>query len=396
MRLNALLQKVFAKASAHIDKRLHRLLLECAETLCDCRHLSIAGLGRTLKRKAYVKHNIKTVDRLFGNETVIKKRHDYYRVCANWLVGNNLQPIVLVDWSGLSHCGKYHFLCASVPVGGRALPVLEMAFEEKEYGSQKAHTLFLTTLADILPKQCQPIVITDAGFRCPWFKQVQALGWDFMGRVRHLTQYYHPLKQHWECVKTLYQQATFRATYWFKTSLAKTNPVECYFYGIRQKKQYRVKKNLAGKKVQCSVSLKHAKRGNEPWLLASSLSNTKHTVKHIVNLYKKRMQIEQAFRDLKNTRNGFGFRHCRAQNVKRFEVALLIAALAMFLLWLIGRVKKEDNSHFSYQANTVKSRNVLSCFSIGWQVLKRGELHFLSWRQLLLALESFAVLEGGI
>ena len=254
-------------------------------------------------------------------ESLRKSIHPYRQTPASFTTRmcRNLQPIVLVDWSGLSHCGKYHFLCASVPVGGRALPVLEMAFEEKEYGSQKAHTLFLTTLADILPKQCQPIVITDAGFRCPWFKQ-----------------------------------------------------------------------------VQCSVSLKHAKRGNEPWLLASSLSNTKHTVKHIVNLYKKRMQIEQAFRDLKNTRNGFGFRHCRAQNVKRFEVALLIAALAMFLLWLIGRVKKEDNSHFSYQANTVKSRNVLSCFSIGWQVLKRGELHFLSWRQLLLALESFAVLEGGI
>ena len=109
MRLPLLLQKVFAKASTHIDKRLHRLLLECAETLCDCHHLSIAGLGRALKRKAYVKHNIKTVDRLFGNETVLKNRHDYYRVCANWLVGNNPHPIVLVDWSGLSHCGKYHF-----------------------------------------------------------------------------------------------------------------------------------------------------------------------------------------------------------------------------------------------------------------------------------------------
>jgi hypothetical protein len=315
-------------------------------------------------------------------------------MCATWLVGNNLRPVILVDWSGLSHCGKYHFLRASVPVGGRALPILDMAFLEAEYASQKAHDLFLSTLANILPEKCQPIVITDAGFRCPWFKQGRALGWDFVGRVRHLTQYYNPLKKHWECVKVLYQDTTCRATYWFKTTLAKANPVECYFYGIRQKKRYRIKKNLAGKKVQSSVSLKHAKSGNEPWLLASSLSNETFTAKQIVNLYKKRMQIEQAFRDLKNTRNGFSLRHCRARHVRRFEVALLIAVLAMFILWLIGLAKKTGDSHFSYQANTIKSRNVLSCFTIGWQVLRRGELHLLSKLHLWQALDSLAYLEA--
>jgi hypothetical protein len=96
MHLTLLLLKVFANTSPHIDKRLHRLLLECAATLCEYRHLSIAGLGRGLRRVVYVKHNIKTVDRLFGNATVIAKCHYYYQVCANWLIGQPPKPLIIV------------------------------------------------------------------------------------------------------------------------------------------------------------------------------------------------------------------------------------------------------------------------------------------------------------
>jgi hypothetical protein len=374
MRLGTLLQKVFSKASTNVDKRLHRVLLDCAETLCESRCLSISGLGRSLKRAAYVKHNIKTVDRLFGNVNLLKHRHHYFQVCATWLIGNNTQPYIIVDWSCLTPCGKFHFLRASIPVGGRALPILDMAFTIKDYASPKAHAFFLETLKTILPAGCRPIVITDAGFRGPWFKQVTTQGWDFVGRARHLTHYKNPMKDTWETVKTLYQQASSHATYLFKTELAKANPLECHFYSVRQKKKNRVRKNLSGKKIQCSVSLKHAKSGNEPWLIVSSLSNEQFTAQQIMSIYKKRMQIEESFRDLKNTRNGFSLRHCRTHHVMRFDVALLIAALSMFILWLIGLMKKCDRSHVTYQANTIKHRNVLSAFSIGYQVIKRNEL----------------------
>jgi len=68
MHISSLLQKIFIKSHAHLDKRLHRLVLNASETLCYSKHLSIAGLGRALKRRAGVKHTIKTIDRLFGNK----------------------------------------------------------------------------------------------------------------------------------------------------------------------------------------------------------------------------------------------------------------------------------------------------------------------------------------
>ena len=90
------------------------------------------------------------------------------------------------------------------------------------------------------------------------------------------------------------------------------------------------------------------------------------------------MQIEEAFRDLKNTRNGFSLRHCRSFETERLNVALLIAAIAMLLLWIIGLMAKQQKHHVLFQANTVHHRNVLSVFTIGWQYIKRKQQFYKS------------------
>ena len=83
------------------------------------------------------------------------------------------------------------------------------------------------------------------------------------------------------------------------------------------------------------------------------------------------MQIEEYFRDLKNTKNGFGLKHCRSFQKDRLNVALLIGGISTFMLWMIGLMAIQKNIHFSFQSNTLKSRKVLSVFSIGWQALKQ-------------------------
>lgn len=371
MRVQAFLQKIFQKSRAKLDKRLHRLVLEVAETLSRHKKLSIFGLGRSLNRSAKVKHNIKTIDRLFGNPRLAAQGVAFYQDCASHLIGNNKRPTIIVDWSGLTRCGAFHFIRASVPVGGRALPLLDMAFPLKEYQTQKAHKRFIVKLKSILPDDCSPIVLTDAGFRCPWFDLIKRIGWDFVGRVRNKTQYQELTDGKWHPIKTLYARATTCATYLFETKLAKANPITCQFYLMKAKKKYRVKRNLIGKKVQCGVSKKHAKGGNEPWLIVTSLNPNEFVPHDIMNLYAKRMQIEEGFRDLKNTRLGFSLRHCRSYTVERLNVALLISAIAMLLLWLLGLIAKKKELHFGYQANTIKTRNVLSSFMLGWQALTR-------------------------
>src|SRR5687768_10088629 len=88
------------------------------------------------------------------------------------------------------------------------------------------------------------------------------------------------------------------------------------------------------------------------------------------------MQIEEAFRDLKNTRNGLGLRHCRSTTAECLGVALLIANLGTLVLRLFGLKAREQRLHYSFQSNTERSKNVLSNVVIGWQTLQRSEIKF--------------------
>ena len=194
---------------------------------------------------------------------------------------------------------------------------------------------------------------------------MQRQGWDFVGRVRNRTQCREVGQDDWVPVKAYYSKATGTACYLFSGLLAKANSVGCHFYLFRGTKKQRVRKNLRGKKIQCSVSLKHEKREREPWLIVTSLATDAYTPKQIIMFYKKRMQIEEAFRDLKNTRNGFSLRHCRSFETQRLNVALLIGAIAMLLLWIVGIMAKQQKQHVLFQANTIRHRNVLSTFTIG-------------------------------
>jgi len=371
MHIDKLLHKVFKPASQDIDKRLHRALLKTAETLCECRHLSIAGLGRCLISSTTVKHSIKRIDRLFGNQHLHHKRHRYYKNMVNLLVGENRQPVILIDWSGLTHCDEYHLLRASIPVGRRALVIWESAYREKQYNSQKTHRTFIRDLKALLPASSCPIIVTDAGFKCPWYQLIREQGWEFIGRVRNRTLCRETGEKSWLPVKGYYAKATRSARYLFAGLLARDNPVACHFYLYHGTKQHRVKKNLRGKRIQSGHSLKYEKREREPWLIVSSLATQTYTPKQIISLYKQRMQIEEAFRDIKNTRNGFGLRHCRSRESKRLNVALLIGAIAMLLLWIVGIIVRQQEQHYQFQANTVRQRSVLSTFTIGWQSLTR-------------------------
>lgn len=380
-----LLHNLLEEACQSIDKRLQRTLFLTAETLTRCKELSIFGLGRALASSADVKHNIKRVDRLLGNTALHTKHSDVYQGIAQLLLKNNKRPIIIIDWSGLTRCGAYHFLRAGVAVGGRTLTLYDQAYPLKKYMSDKTHKEFLKTLKNILPVGCRPILITDAGFRNTWFRAVKELGWDFIGRVRNNTQF-KTATAAWKPIKTLYQQATQKACALGEVLLSYTRPLSCYFYLMKQKKKNRVKRNLVGKKVECSSSKKHERAAREPWLIASSLSPAEMSAKEVMCLYKKRMQIEEAFRDLKNPRNGFSLRHCRSFKVERLNIILLIAALGMLLLWVLGTAAKKRGLHYSFQANTEKRWNVLSNFIIGWQVLIRDNIRF-SNAELLAALD---------
>jgi hypothetical protein len=109
-----------------------------------------------------------------------------------------------------------------------------------------------------------------------------------------------------------------------------------------------------------------------PWLLVTSLPHKRGSERRIKQLYTQRMQIEETFRDAKSHRWGLGLRYCRCSDVERMQVLLLIAALATLMLWLAGLGAHARDWGRRFQANTVRSRSVLSTIFLGRQIMLRS------------------------
>jgi len=92
--------------------------------------------------------------------------------------------------------------------------------------------------------------------------------------------------------------------------------------------------NVQHQPSKSSVSRKHAKREQEPWLLVVSPSLKAFSAARVVAYYRSRMQIEEGLRDTKSTHYGLDFTSESRIEAERRANLLLIAALIIFALWL--------------------------------------------------------------
>ena len=94
--------------------------------------------------------------------------------------------------------------------------------------------------------------------------------------------------------------------------------------------------------------------------------------KDVVALYRLRMQIEEAFRDLKSSRFGLGLERQLTYQVQRLQVLLLIATLALLVAWILGVAVEQTGQHRQYQPNSIKHRVVLSTIFLGLREREKG------------------------
>lgn len=339
------------------------------DALLRGRVLTVTGLGRSLRGTAAPKHQIKKADRLIGNPHLHRERESFYRALIALTVGRIQRPVILVDWSDICDDRALQKLRASMAVDGRALTLYEEVHSQSKSANRNVQARFLKTLHRLLPDKCRPIVVTDAGFKNPWFKAVRALGWDFVGRVGGHTMLTPSGRADWRRVERVFETATRRGRYLGAIELARANPLRCHAYTLKRKAAGRMKKTRFGRKSTMKHSLKNAHRERTPWLLVTSLPGGKAITSSVIRIYRSRMQIEEAFRDLKNHRFDFAFRDCMTRKPYRLENLLLIGALATFGAWIVGKVAEIKGIHRRYQANTIRHRGVLSTLYLGLEVI---------------------------
>jgi Transposase DDE domain len=338
MHATKVLQKILASVIAQLDKRNARNLLFAVEALLVGRRLTLMELARHFPGADRISAPLKRFDRLLGNCAVHELRASCYRAALLWLL-RMPRPVLIVDWSEIKSDGRWHVLRAAVVARGRTLTAYQEVHPTAKLGSPKVEAAFLERLKSLLPAGVCPILITDAGFRVPWFRSVEALGWHFVGRVRHRAHVQFPQSLHeddWIAAKVLYSRATSRAVSLGEVMLTETKQFVCRLTLVRRRARGRRDMTRYGKRARNAYSPEIAKREREPWPLAASRSLADLSATEIVACYSKRMQIEQSFRDLKSHRYGNAFEDTLTRDPKRLEMLLLIHMLATLAAWLEG------------------------------------------------------------
>lgn len=363
--------QVDAILSKHLSKVMHKTrfitLSLLVGSLFHAKFFSLTGLGRALKTPAQERSAIRRVDRFLGNKRLQRDRLEIYSTICKLIVGASKRPLIIVDWSTIPNQTN-SVLRAALVTSGRALTLYEEVHPEKKYANPKVHLRFLMKIKLMLSDDIKPIVITDAGFHASWFKSVYNLGWDYVGRIRGNKYYRFLSSSKWAPISSLHNDATATPTSLGAIELCNDSGFQTKLYRYKSKKTARKAKTKRGNIKRNAQSLKHAKGANEPWLLVSSMSQS---ALKIVKIYRLRMQIEEGFRDLKSTKYGFGFEHVNTPHIYRLNVFFIIAMLASFLAWIVGWLAEKVNLHVQYQANSTKSKRVLSLFYLGYRIILR-------------------------
>jgi hypothetical protein len=377
MRVGSMVRHLLGGCSRFVHGSRLKLFVRMVEAVLRGRRLTPATVGRNV-RGPLPKHGIKCMDRFLGNNGLWRDRGRLFRALAARLLVGCDRPVILVDWTQ-TMAGKHEVLVAATPIGGRALPLYLEVHPLKMLGNTAVEDRFLGALCETLPAGCRPIVLSDAGFKGPFFDSVVARGWNFVGRVRGTAKALTSDLVRVVTKEEFYAQATVTPRDLGRYNLFVGNPRPCRLVLVRKRRKPGPKKPPP----RCKEERELRQAALDPWLLATSLSSG--DAAYIVSLYARRMQIEETFRDAKNHRFGWCLSDARTSTPQRTLMLLLLAIFAMTIATLVGLRAEAAGAHRAYQANTAQQR-VLSLFVLGCAMLQRSDYRFVYLAALKAAL----------
>jgi hypothetical protein len=267
--------------------------------------------------------------------------------------------VIAVDWSEVAPGGKFVELRAAlVHAGmGRGLTIYQHVYPLSKLGNVSCEEALLRTLREWIPASQEVIIVTDAGFRRPWFTHIERLGWMWVGRIRsgvHLAREH----THWQDAQGYFAHATGKAQRWCQCALSRRHRFACDIVLVRRRvlaaKRYRRAGHGSTPKARCEARA----RAQEPWLLAHSPKLRGYAPEQIVSWYARRAQIEESFRDHKSPQFGMGLQLSQSRSAQRLLGLLAIGSLAAFLLWHLGQLAEAEGLHRRFKVTTRKAREI--------------------------------------
>ena len=322
--------------------------------------LSLSRLARALIRQdGTQKAALKRVDRLMGNPRIGQEAQVVGATLLRTLCRGGQPLVIAVDWSAVTPGGVFVELRAvATHTGmGRGLTIYQRVYPASKLGNARAERALLMTLHGWMPAGIPVIIITDAGFRRPWFAQVERLGWSWIGRIRSGVCVSRDCRD-WEQARVWFAKATGKACRWSDCWLTREFHLACDLVLYRRRAVGTKRYGRAGHGSATKARREAKASAREPWLLAHSRELRPFRAEEIVALYGLRMQIEENFRDCKSTPLGMGLEVSQSRSAPRLHALLVIATLAAFLLWHIGQLAEAEGVHLRFKATTRVAREL--------------------------------------
>ena len=375
MFIDEVLESHLSVTCPQIHSARLQAVMDVATGLLKSRNLSLTAMGRQLSSDTAIKHRIKKVDRLLSNQHLYNEVTSIYEGLSGYVVkyiNQSKELPLIVDLCYMKDNHSVQMLSAEIALKGRSLPIYRDVFEENQL--KKRAPDFIEGLSRCIPEGREVIVIMDAGFGEDWFDAIADNGWYWLVRARGKKFIKLSEADDWVDARELYDLATPRTKQYHSAFITKKTPRACRVV-IKSSST----KNTGRKRPKTLPRNYNAANGNykriaaEPWVLATNLPD-KYTAIQVVNYYKKRMQIEQSFRDLKSHQFGLSARYIRTVTIYRWAIAMLLAAIVQVTLWIIGVIGHHQNMQTYFQANTIKDRKQFSYFYLGQLIVQHHKV----------------------
>lgn len=327
--------------------------------------LSLSRLARALMGQSTQRAALKRVDRLIGSKRIAQETEVVAAALLDRWCRSGQAVVIAVDWSEVAPGGAFVELRAALtPLGmGRGVTIYQSVYPRSKLSNPKAERTLLKRLREWIPQGVPVIITTDAGFRRPWFAEVEHFGWAWIGRIRAGVCVSRD-RVCWDEARQWFAKATRKATRWNDCWFTRQFRFACDIVLYRRRAVGGKRYGRIGHRQRPKERCKAQASAREPWLLAHSPQLRSLRAEEIVALYGRRMQIEENFRDSKSIPLGMGLEVSQSRSARRLQALLLIGTLAAFLLWHIGQLAETEGLHRRFKATTRPGRE-LSIIWIG-------------------------------
>lgn len=287
------------------------------------------GVGLAAARGLQTKHAIKQVDRLLRNTAL-----NVWALFADWVpyvVATTPAIVVALDWTDFDADGHATIALSLVTAHGRTLPLIWRTVRKAALKGQRNRyeDEVLLRLHEVLPPGVHVTILADRGFGDPQlYALLKDFGFDFIIRFRQ------------GVIVERRDGEAREAGAWV--------PATGRLRHLRGARVTRDRYAVDG--VVCV----QARGMQAPWCLA--IGGATITGAQAVRLYGRRFTIEEAFRDVKDPRDGLGMSATHIGDPRRRDRLLLICAMAITLLTQLGAAGESLGMDRMLKANTVKKR----------------------------------------